>query len=231
MENNRIDFVDFHTHILPSVDHGSDSIETSAKQLKLAKDFGVNKIFATSHFYPHQHTVSSFIEKRNKAYLEIKKLGGDLPEIKLGAEVLLCEGLHRLEGISELCLYGTNILLLELPFTSLTEGMIHAVKHLKERGIDVILAHADRYPRANIENLLRFDLKLQLNADSLTSRRRRKQMADWFSRGLVVGIGSDIHGVDEKAYKRFSKAIDKIQAFAAEIKAKSEEIWEKAHFF
>ena len=45
MKEFNIDFVDFHTHILPSVDHGSDSIETSLSQLALAKSFG-------AHVYP-----------------------------------------------------------------------------------------------------------------------------------------------------------------------------------
>ena len=38
MDNKKIDLVDFHSHILPRADHGSDSVETSLKQLKLAAD-------------------------------------------------------------------------------------------------------------------------------------------------------------------------------------------------
>ena len=150
MNDIKLEFLDFHTHILPSVDHGSDSIETTLSQLSLAKSYGITKIFATSHFYPHQHTVSSFIEKRDEAYRKIKEQGIAIPEIKLGAEVLLCEGLYNLEGLEKLCFLGTKILLLELPFISLTEGMAHAVISLIENGYEVVLAHADRYPRAKI---------------------------------------------------------------------------------
>ena len=228
MKEQCIDFVDFHTHILPSVDHGSDSIDTSLKQLKLAKSFGITKIFATSHFYPHQHTVSSFIKKRNEAYKMIKDSGVTVPEIKLGAEVLLCEGLHKLEGLENLCFTGTNILLLELPFTNLTEGTLHTVRRLVYNGFDVILAHADRYPYARIEALLECDVKIQLNADSLASIFASKKLFDWLERGLVVGIGSDIHGADRKAYKKFAKAIYKIGSYAEDVKLKSEEIFKKA---
>ena len=231
MKDFRIDFVDFHTHILPSVDHGSDSIETTVSQLKLAYEHGITKIFATSHFYPHQHTVAAFIEKRNNAYLKIKESGIAVPEIKLGAEVLLCEGLHKLEGLEKLCIYGTNILLLELPFSSLSPGMIHAVKHLRKKGFEVILAHADRYPRARIETLLEFGVKIQLNADSLASFFKRKALFNWLSDGLVVGIGSDIHGVDKQIYKKYAKAILKIEKYAEDVKSKSEEIWKKALHF
>ncbi len=228
MKEISLDFIDFHTHILPSVDHGSDSLETTVSQLALAKSYGINKIFATSHFYPHQHTVNSFLEKRNNAYLKIKEAGIDTPEIKLGAEVLLCEGLHKLEGLEKLCIYGTNILLLELPFTHISHGMIHAVKRLTENGFEVILAHADRYSHSIIEELLSFGVKMQLNADSLAAFFKRKHLFEWLSRGLVVGIGSDIHGIDNKAYKKFAKAIYKISAYSEEVKLKSEQIWKKA---
>lgn len=227
MKKKLIDFVDFHTHILPSVDHGSDSLDTTLLQLKLAKEHGITKIFATSHFYPHQHTVSSFLEKRSAAYSKIIDAGIDSPEIKLGAEVLLCEGLHKLEAIEKLCISGTNFLLLELPFTQLSHGMIHTVKRLSENGFEVILAHADRYPRAKIEALLEFGVKIQLNADTLASPFRRKDFLNWFERGLVVGIGSDIHGVDKRIYKKFLKAVFKIGNYAEDVSLKSQEIWKR----
>ena len=227
MKEKNIDFVDFHSHILPSVDHGSDSIETSLRQLKLAESFGISKIFATSHFYPHQHTVASFIESRNNAYIKLMETGVSIPEIKLGAEVLLCKRLHHLDGIEKLCINGTNILLLELPFTVITSELIHSVEALIDDGFEVILAHADRYHRADIEALIAIGASLQINADSLASPFRRKVLLDWFSRGLVVGIGSDLHGPDKSAYKKFFKAVSKIGNYAEEVKSKSEEIFKR----
>ena len=44
------DVVDFHTHILPGADHGSDSVETTLRQLEFARDAGVKRLIATSHF-------------------------------------------------------------------------------------------------------------------------------------------------------------------------------------
>ena len=34
-------FIDFHSHILPAADHGSANLETSLKQVALAKEAGV----------------------------------------------------------------------------------------------------------------------------------------------------------------------------------------------
>ena len=82
-----IDIVDFHSHILPNADHGSDSLETSLKQLLLAKEFGVKRIIATPHFYPHRHTLQAFLARRNKAFEELDDL---LPYEDLSCE-LYCE--------------------------------------------------------------------------------------------------------------------------------------------
>ena len=46
--------VDFHSHILPGVDHGSASLEMSVEMLKTAKKAGVATIVATPHFYKHK---------------------------------------------------------------------------------------------------------------------------------------------------------------------------------
>ena len=82
-----MNIVDFHAHILPGADHGSDSIETSLWQINAAREAGVNRIIATPHFYPHRHSVHNFIERRNTSLNSLyDNIPGDV-RIKLGAEV------------------------------------------------------------------------------------------------------------------------------------------------
>ena len=89
--------VDFHSHILPGVDHGSSSLGISIKQIKLASRFGVDRIIATSHFYPHSRSASSFIERRQKAFADLKNAVNDINvKIALGAEVLMCDSVENL---------------------------------------------------------------------------------------------------------------------------------------
>ena len=54
--------VDFHSHIIPSANHGSSSVETTISQLKLAQKSSVTRIIATPHFYPSHENVDTFIE-------------------------------------------------------------------------------------------------------------------------------------------------------------------------
>ena len=42
--------VDFHTHILPGIDDGSDSVECSIEMLKQEAEQGISHVVATPHF-------------------------------------------------------------------------------------------------------------------------------------------------------------------------------------
>ena len=205
-------YFDFHSHILPGVDHGSDSLETSLTQLKLAKEAGVAAIHASSHFYPHMHNVESFLKKRQSAYEQLMDATSeDSPQILLGAEVLLCEGLERLPGIKELCIANTNTMLLELPFTEIKRSYIETVENLLADGINIVLAHADRYSREDVERFLLEGASIQLNASALSGFLIPKAAKAWIAKdSLVVALGSDIHGADASAYKKFTRAIAKL---------------------
>ena len=227
------DIVDFHSHILPGADHGTSSVEETLVQLKFAKNAGVTRIIATPHFYPHRHSVDSFLLRREKSFMSLsneKKLVG-FPHIRLGAEVLLCENLHKLPNLKELCIYGTNVMLLELPFSDVSDSHVKTVSQIMDMGIDVVLAHADLYERASIEHFIFVGAKLQINASSLTTLFKQPHIYDWIDRGDVVALGSDIHNKYKGAYKKFLKAQKKIGAELDYIREKSNEIWEMAKDF
>ena len=223
------DIVDLHAHILPGADHGSSSLETSIKQLMLAKSYGVTRVVATPHFYPHRHTLQAFLKRRELAYnLLTEALLTNMPEVKLGAEVLLCEGLENLVGIDKLCISGTNVLLLELPFSDFNSKLIRTVERLIAMGYSIVLAHADRYNPKDIESLVSVGAKIQLNADSISTLFKNKTLYNWAERGIVVALGSDIHRANRFAYKYFKKASKKFTKYISGIKEASDKIWSEA---
>ena len=212
--------IDFHSHIIPKLDHGTGSVETSLGQLNLAKKNNVDIIVATSHFYPHMHNARSFFEKRASLFEELKKSVGesDLPKIILGAEVLVCEGINRLPELELLCIENTKALLLELPFgIAVGDSFVKTFRELIQSGYKVVLAHADRYDPKNIEKLVEVGAKIQLNASALSRVVIKKHIKSWIDRGLVVAIGSDIHGQDAAAYKKFKRAISRLNTNAEAI--------------
>ena len=218
-------FVDFHAHILPKADHGSSSVETSTFQLNAAREAGVYRIIATPHFYPHRHLMEDFLKRRDHAYENLKPHIPEGMKVKLGAEVLICEGIQNIPGIERLFVEGTRTLLLELPFHRYEAYFDTAVKELIEQDIDVIIAHADRYDEKVVEKMLKAGARLQLNASSLDRFFKRRALFDWVDNGDVIAIGSDIHGKDKDAYKHFTRAISKVKTKAEYIKAESDKIF------
>ena len=219
--------IDYHSHILPRLDHGSDSLATSLSQIALARSYGVSRIVATSHFYAHRHSLVDFLDRRTRAYAELTEAlsavyGDDAPEIHLGAEVLLCPGLENLEGLEKLCLEGTNLLLLELPFHPLTDAEKRSVLKLIRKGFFILLAHADRYEKTDIEEMLSYGAKIQLNADALCHWIVPRHLLDWVRRDEVYALGSDIHKVDDGAYQRFLRAEKKLRKSLPAIAAHEE---------
>lgn len=200
--------IDFHAHILPEVDHGSSSIESSRKQLKLAKEIGVNLIVATPHFYPDQTRLETFLKKREKAYSEMQPVFKEFKiESMLGAEVALCEGLENLEGLEKLCIEGTSLMLLELPFRAMTERLLNTIYEIKAAGITPVLAHINRYSRSCVIPALELGCAAQVNAEAIVKFATRRRFTYCVDDNVVQAIGSDAHEDREKAYFSFDKAL------------------------
>lgn len=204
-----IGIIDFHSHILPHADHGSDGLKTSAEQLRLLSGAGVGVVIATPHFYPESHTVESFLARRSKAAEELRSsLPEGSPKIILGAEVLLCEGLDRMDGLSELCIEGTKAILLEMPMHRWSDGLIETVERISELGLTPIMAHVDRYPLREVERFYELDgTYFQLNAPSLCKLFGKRDYLKMVDSGAAVAIGSDLHMTDTAAVRSFSAAL------------------------
>ena len=207
-----MEMIDFHAHILPHMDHGSTRTATAKEQLALIHGAGVKTVCATSHFYPQDILPDVFLEeRRNNLKNLLSAMGRDpRPRIVLGAEVLICPGLENMEGLSSLCMEGTNVLLLEMPFAhdSWDRRLYHTVNEIRKQGLRIVLAHVDRYPADLIEELFDMGLSGQINAASLNKLFKPKHLLRWIDEGSIVALGSDLHGSDPKSYVPFSKTVD-----------------------
>lgn len=207
--NSKIDLtLDYHAHVLPGCDHGSDSVETSRKQLAMAAAARVRTVCATPHFYPHKESIPSFLQRREaSARLLRENLTADAPQLQLGAEVLICDGMERLDGLPRLCRSETNELLIEMPFYQWPEAIWDTLYALCERlDIKIVLAHAERYPPEAIEQLIRDNVALQLNSECLTRPLHRKRYLTWIKNGSVKYLGSDIHMLGD-GYRAWEKCV------------------------
>ena len=104
--------------------------------------------------------------------------------------------LKPLVHLEDLCLMGTNLLLLEMPFSHWSDRLIDSVETLSERqDLQIVLAHVDRYDRKQVETLLSLEnVKGQVNVSALTKHLQSGYLRDWMREGKIVAAGSDIHG-------------------------------------
>lgn len=199
--------VDFHTHFLPCIDDGSKSVEESLKMLHMETDEGVDTVVATPHFYLRLNS-DVFFENRKKAYESVLGASKDadfkIPKILLGAEVRIERELCRYERLTDLCIEGTNVILLELPFGIWSEKWVfEEIFKIQSMYPDIVpvIAHINRYIKNSLDfRLLKplFDMSVffQINTDLYPYQRRI--MAKLIKKGHAHVVGSDCHNTETR---------------------------------
>lgn len=195
---------DLHSHILPNIDDGSESVEQSIEMLKLLSDQGISRVVATPHFYADKMTVEEFLQNRKKALsLLSKERKSDSPKIVLGAEVSYYEGISHLENLNRLLIEDSQILLLEMPFTKWSKFTVSELLGLSANGrFTVVIAHIDRYlrfiDRQLINLLIQNGLLFQVNAEAFKGYFSRKKVLKLFIDGAIHFIGTDSHNTTNR---------------------------------
>lgn len=195
---------DFHMHVLPEMDDGSKSVEMSLGMLERSYACGVETVAATSHFYAWENSPQKFLARRGSAYERLREAAEgreDLPRVLLGAEVCFFDGVSGMDELEELCLEGTDLLLLEMPFTRWTERMLREVETIQRGGLLPVAAHIERYldfqPRAMLNEFFDLGVYIQCNASFFLDRRARRALK-MFRAGEIRFLGSDAHNLSSR---------------------------------
>lgn len=200
---------DYHSHILPNIDDGARNVEESLSLIKVARDKGIKRIFATPHCYLHKKNVNRFLNGRERAYKSLCETKADIlkeVKIQLGAEVLLFPGINEMDGIEKLTMGDSNVLLIELPLSVsiITESYFMTVEELSRR-FQIVMAHANRYSEYTVRQMLEIGADLQLNAEDVCKFSQRKRIDFWMEGNCSVALGSDVHR-SATPYNKFAKA-------------------------
>lgn len=211
--------IDWHSHILPKMDDGSKTVDESITLLTTLKSQGVDTVIATPHFYANDETVADFIKRRTKSIDALSpQLNDDLPKILLGAEVSYYSGISRLEDLQKLKIEGTDLLLLEMPFSRWTEYTLRELSELSACGkYVIILAHIERYMAFQDKDvwsrLCDCGILMQSNASFFNSFTQKKKALKLLKERKIHLIGSDCHNMTsrppklQKAYDYISKKL------------------------
>lgn len=208
--------IDFHCHFLPNMDDGSQSVEESINILEALSEQSVNTVVATPHFIANNDSVESFLDRRQISYNKLSaNLNDGLPEIRLGAEVEFYDGISNLEGLRKLCIEGTDILLLEMPNTKWTQGVINELYRIVSFGnIRVMLAHIERclfiQESDVVDYLLRNDVIMQSNASYFIRTLTKRKACRYLRDDIIHVLGSDSHNMTSRP-PRMKEALDVIE--------------------
>lgn len=214
--------IDFHSHFLPNMDDGSNSLEESLQMLKLSYNMGIDTIVSTSHYFASIESIEDFILRRNKKleyFVNLQEAIDGVPKIVEGAEVALYSGMGSDDKLSRLCIGNTKCLLLEMPcyrWSSLTRREVLSV--MFNQGITPVIAHVERYlichqNESIIDELLDLGAVAQINGESLIDNTQRKRMLKLIKKRKNVLLGSDCHNMNDrrpnldKAFKVIEKKI------------------------
>lgn len=200
-------FTDFHTHILPSVDDGSQSLEESIVLLQQEAEQGITRVVATPHFYPQHDTPERFVHRRAEAEArlreEMEKHSG-LPELVIGAEVYYFRGMGDSDVLLELTIGGKRGILIEMPHAPWTDAMYRDLENIYvKRDLIPVIAHVDRYisrfrtfgiPR----RLAELPVMVQANADFFLDRHTASMAIRMLKEDRIHLLGSDCHNLKSR---------------------------------
>lgn len=210
--------LDIHTHILPGMDDGSQSVEQSLAMLEEEARQGVHTVVMTPHFLANREAPERFIQRRVQAEYTLKSCTAarrDLPVLLTGAEVAFFDGMCRAEALEQLCIEGTNAMLIEMPFCRWNRRMLAELDELRQlRGIQPILAHIERFmtyqPAGTVEKLIEDGMLIQINASFATRWQTSRQALSMLKREQIHFVASDCHNMDQRK-PNLGEAMSKIE--------------------
>ena len=197
-------WIDLHSHILPQLDDGSDSVEMSLAMLRREAEQGVDVVCATSHYYAKYNSIPAFCERRAEALERLSSvLTAELPQVLPAAEVAYFPHMEE-QDLTPLCIQGTRTLMLEMPFADWTGLQLETVEALVlDCRYDVVLVHPERFcfsksNRHKLEKLAELPIGLQVNAGSLLRWGTRRLALDLLQMAQYPLLGSDCHNLTSR---------------------------------
>ena len=197
---------DIHSHILPGIDDGADSLDASLLMAAVAMRYGTTLMSASPHRYyggrENTPAVIRALTERVRAALQTRPWPRPF-ELRAGQEIplTLLTG-EELQSGAVLTLGDTGVYaLVEPPFERLPGWSARAIAGIVTAGFRPVLAHPERNADIQtrpeqVRELVAAGARVQLTAMSVTGLNgpRALAAANWMlDSGLASAISSDCH--------------------------------------
>jgi protein-tyrosine phosphatase len=194
--------IDLHTHILPGIDDGPETVEDSLELARAAVAAGTRTLVATPHVswtYPNDaNTIGERVEEL-RARLDAEGIALD---VRAGGEIAMTRLVDmQAEDLLPLRLGGGGWLLVEPPFSPTVTGLEPMLFDLQRQGHGILLAHPERCPAFHrdpelLRELVHEGVLTSVTAGSLAGRfggEVRRFALKMVRERLIHNVTSDAH--------------------------------------
>ena len=201
--------IDLHCHILPGIDDGAQTLETSLEMARIAVADGITKIYCTPHIYPglYENTGPDIQHRVGQLQLILNDKGIAL-QLSYGADVhLVPEVPSGLVDGRIPTLGGSRYLLLEPSHHVCPPRFKESVFALIGAGYVPVITHPERLTWVedhfdDFTSLARSGAWLQITGGALVGRfgKRVERLAERFvGEGWAAVLASDAHTTSRRA--------------------------------
>ena len=196
--------VDLHSHLIPGIDDGSQSLEESLALLRQMEGLGYTKVITTPHIMIDAYRNTPKIIHQGLAHLRTAaQEAGITLTIDAAAEYYLDEGFASHLKSEDLLTICGRYLLFETSYTSRPLQLEETIFEILAAGYTPILAHPERYryitdPTTQFSYLKELGVLFQVNLNSLTGHygKSAQTHAHHLVRaGQIDFLGTDTHRI------------------------------------
>lgn len=194
---------DMHSHLLPGLDDGLQSIDQTVQFMRQLQQLGYQKFICTPHIlsdvYPNSpDTILPKLELVRTALQE----NNIAVQVEAAAEYMVdIDFENYLQAGKPILTFGDNLVLIEMSYVAASNNIENVIFHLKLKGLQPVLAHPERYAYyiGNNEQFQRFiDLGclLQINLLSLLGyygEGAKTTAEQLLKKNMVSLVGTDMH--------------------------------------
>ncbi|HFU76153.1 MAG TPA: capsular biosynthesis protein [Arcobacter sp.] len=193
--------IDIHSHLLPGIDDGTQTLKESIQLIKQFHILGYTKLITTPHiisdYYPNTQEIitEKLISVQNTLITEKIDI-----TIEAAAEYYVDMNFLQLIEDENLITFNKHYVLFETAYETKPIILEAVIRNLSRKGYIPVLAHPERYfyLHNDIENYKRLKalgVLFQINAKSLydKSKPQFKIALHLIELGLVDFLGSDAH--------------------------------------
>lgn len=160
-------FTDWHSHILPGVDDGVQTMEESLRILSRYESLGVRQVWLTPHIMEDIPNTTAGLRAR---FAELREAYAGPVRLHLAAENMMDSLFESRLIEGDLLPLGDGCLLVETSYFTPPMDFWKLLSRIKSQGYTPVLAHPERYQYmspADYDRLKSMGVKLQLNLFSL----------------------------------------------------------------